>query len=91
MRNVIRAIAVAALWGPLSGCVTYSGVTKADGQLYISGATNYFVFATPWVRRCDVDGHQLHCEELAESASAPRAARPEPARPEPAPKPAPAK
>ena len=92
MRMVIRWIAVAVVAAPLSACISYSGVTKSGEQLYISGATNYFVFSQPWVRRCDVDGNQLHCEELSEQASAPRARRegaPKPAAPAPAPSPAP--
>jgi hypothetical protein len=51
--------------------VTYSGVSKSpQGELYISGATNYFVFSQPWIRRCDVDGMKLNCVELSESPQA---------------------
>ena len=54
-------------------CASYSGVSKSsDGALYISGATNYFVFSEPWVRRCEVDGMKLNCVELSESPRVPR-------------------
>ena len=56
-----------------SACASYTGVSKSpDGQIYISGATNYFVFSSPWIRRCTVQGQKLECEELSESPSKPR-------------------
>ncbi len=52
----------------VTSCVSYSGVTRTpDGELYISGATNYFIISLPWVRRCQVDGTTLKCVELTES------------------------
>jgi hypothetical protein len=51
-----------------TACVSYTGVSKSpNGELYISGATSYFVYSSPWVRRCEVDGTQLNCVELSES------------------------
>ena len=51
-----------------TACVSYTGVSKSpDGELYISGGTNYFVYSTPWVRRCTVDATELKCVELSES------------------------
>ena len=51
-----------------TACVSYTGVSKSpDGELYISGGTNYFVFSSPWVRRCQVDGTKLNCVELSET------------------------
>ena len=51
-----------------TSCVSYTGVSKSpDGELYISGGTNYFVFSSPWVRRCQVDGTKLNCVELSET------------------------
>lgn len=51
-----------------TSCVTYTGVSKSsDGELYISGGTNYFVYSTPWVRRCKVEDTKLDCVELSES------------------------
>ena len=81
-----------------SSCVTYSGVSKSsDGELYISGGTSYFVYSTPWVRRCKVEDTKLDCVELSESpkpaassaggtaAPAPSGASSASATPEPAP------
>lgn len=109
MSNVARILGSIGLCllGTTS-CVTYTGVSKSpDGQLYISGATSYVVFSSPWIRRCDVDGFKLNCEELSESppkkkgapaapgsaASSPPASAPQAAPPAPpAPEPpAPAK
>ena len=73
MKTLFGTIGLAVLCWQGVACVTYSGVTKADGQLYLSGGTNYWVYTQPWVRRCDVDGNKLTCDELTESASAPRA------------------
>jgi hypothetical protein len=87
MNIVLRSILLAALCFPSVACVSYSGVTKADGQLYISGGTSYWVYTQPWVRRCDVDGNKLNCEELTESAASARAPKSEgtkPAAPAPA-------
>ncbi len=64
MKILTGCLAVVAL--SCASCATYTGVSKADGQIYISGMTSYFVFSTPWVRRCDVDGTTLRCEELTE-------------------------
>lgn len=51
-----------------ASCVTYSGVSRADGKLYISGATTYVIISVPFIKRCDVEGTVLLCEELAEPA-----------------------
>jgi hypothetical protein len=77
MKTVLRVIAAFALCWQSVACVSYSGVTKADGQLYISGGTSYWVYTQPWVRRCDVDGNKLNCEELTESAASARAPKQE--------------
>lgn len=67
IQSVARASALLSLALVASSCVTYSGVSKAsDGDLYISGATNYFVFSSPWIRRCKVDDTTLNCVELSE-------------------------
>jgi hypothetical protein len=56
-----------------TSCVSYSGVSKAQsGELYISGATSYFVFSEPWIRKCDIDGQKLNCVELSESPKPPQ-------------------
>jgi hypothetical protein len=60
-------LAIASLATVASSCVTYSGVSKSpEGDLYISGATNYFIFSSPWIRRCKIDDTTLHCVELSE-------------------------
>jgi hypothetical protein len=61
--HAILALALVA-----TSCVTYTGVSKSsDGELYISGGTSYFVYSTPWVRRCKVADTKLDCVELSES------------------------
>ena len=71
MRNLARILGPIGLALLSASCVSYSGVSKApDGSLYISGATNYFVFSSPWIKHCTVDALVLNCEELAEPAKA---------------------
>jgi len=92
MKNAIGIILAAAL---SASCMSYSGVSKGDGnQIYVSGGMTYVVITIPFIKRCDVDGNQLRCEELKElpegshaGGGAPSAAPP----PAPAPAPAPAK
>jgi len=68
MRNLARMFGSIALALLSTSCVAYSGVTRApDGTLFISGATNYFVFSQPWIKHCTIDGLVLNCEELGES------------------------
>jgi hypothetical protein len=70
MRNVVRTLGVIGLCLVGTSCVSYTGVARSpEGQLYISGGTNYFVYTSPWVRRCDVDGDKLNCVELSEPPS----------------------
>ena len=69
MRNVVKMLGLIGLALLGASCVSYSGVAKAaDGTLYLSGATNYFVFSEPWIKHCTVDGLILNCEELSEPA-----------------------
>jgi hypothetical protein len=71
MKSFARIGALLGLVLVGTSCVTYSGVSKSpQGELYISGATNYFVFSQPWIRRCEVDGMKLNCVELSESPQA---------------------
>lgn len=93
MKSFVKGLAIIA--GVLAtSCVTYSGVSKAnDGQIWISGGTNYFIISVPFIKRCDVDGTILKCEELSEQPppSARRGAAPaDSAAPAPSAKPAPA-
>ena len=68
MKRLAPVRATMALALVATSCVSYTGVSKSpDGELYISGGTNYFVYSTPWVRRCTVDGTELKCVELSES------------------------
>jgi hypothetical protein len=67
MKNAIGIIVVAALSLASASCMTYTGVSKGDGQqIYISGGMTYVVITIPFIKRCDVDGNQLRCEELKE-------------------------
>jgi hypothetical protein len=66
---------VAAALATLSvSCMSYTGVSKADGQLYVSGGMTYLFITVPFIKRCEIDGQILKCEELAE-APAPGARR----------------
>jgi hypothetical protein len=68
MKSLALLFAAAGLALVVTSCVTYTGVSKSsDGELYISGGTNYFVYSSPWVRRCKVDDTKLDCVELSES------------------------
>ena len=103
MRSIASVCGALCLPLVATSCVTYTGVSKSsDGELYISGGTSYFVYSTPWVRRCKVDGEKLDCVELSESpkpaatAGAPATSSGEPASsaappPLPAPESAPEK
>jgi len=103
MKNLAPTCATIALALLATHCASYSGVSKSpDGALWISGATNFFVFSQPWIRRCEVDGMKLNCVELSESPqAAPRSmggsttpaptSEPATAAPAPAPEPAPTK
>jgi hypothetical protein len=71
MKSLLRTCATIGLTVVATSCVSYSGVSKSpNGDLYISGATNYFVFSTPWVRHCEVEGTKLNCVELTEPSKA---------------------
>jgi hypothetical protein len=48
------------------GCVSYTGVSRAEGKLYISGGTSYLFYTAPFIKRCDEEGTALKCEELTE-------------------------
>jgi hypothetical protein len=75
MRTLARTLGVIGLCLVGTSCVTYTGVARSpEGQLYISGGTSYFVYSTPWVRRCDVDGDKLNCVELSEPPSSSKSA-----------------
>lgn len=71
MKSLAPMCAIVGLGLVATSCATYTGVSKSpDGELYISGATSYFVFSEPWVRRCTVDGMRLNCVELSEAPKA---------------------
>jgi hypothetical protein len=101
MKTILGMAAMMGLAAMAAGCTTYSGVSKADGQLYVSGGTTILFFQIPWIKRCDIDGNLLRCEELTEvppqraggqggaAGTAAPAAAPAPA-PSPAPAPEPA-
>jgi hypothetical protein len=49
-----------------TACVHYSSIQRTDKEVYLSGGTNYFVVSVPFLKRCDVEGQILRCEELKE-------------------------
>ncbi|HEV8246849.1 MAG TPA: hypothetical protein VGP93_13820 [Polyangiaceae bacterium] len=68
MKSVTLVCVIMGLALVAGSCVSYTGVSKSpDGELYISGGTNYFVYSSPWVRRCKVEGEKLECVELSEA------------------------
>jgi len=60
-------------------CVSYSSIQKTDKEVYLSGGTNYWFISVPFLKRCDVDGQVLHCEELKEFEAGRKAGAPAPA------------
>ena len=64
--NLGRILIAAALGASSVSCVSYSSIQKTDKEIYLSGGTNYFVIQVPFLKRCDVEGQVLHCEELKE-------------------------
>ena len=65
MRTLIL-IVMAGLASLSVSCVSYSSIQKTDKEVYLSGGTNYWFISVPFLKRCDVDGQVLHCEELKE-------------------------
>jgi hypothetical protein len=72
--NLGRILLATVLSASSASCVSYSSIQKADKDIYLSGATSYFVITVPFLKRCDADGQVLHCEELKEF-EAPRSNR----------------
>lgn len=64
--NLGRILFATALSAMSVSCVSYSSIQKTDKEIYLSGGTNYFVIQVPFLKRCDVEGQVLHCEELKE-------------------------
>jgi hypothetical protein len=47
------------------GCTTYGGIAKtADGKVYITGTSGFFVFTSSFVKRCTESGSTLTCDTL---------------------------
>lgn len=61
-----RSLVAIALSASSVSCVSYTSIQKTDKEIYLSGGTNYFVIQVPFLKRCDVEGQVLHCEELKE-------------------------
>ena len=78
-----RNLIAIALCASSVSCVSYSSIQKTDKEIYLSGGTNYFIMSVPFLKRCDVDGQVLHCEELKEFEAG-RKAQAAPAAAEPA-------
>ena len=73
-------------------CVSYSSIQKADREIYLSGATSYWIINVPFLKRCEAEGQVLKCEELKEFVEPPARRRGETAPAgSAAPAPAPAK
>jgi hypothetical protein len=64
--NLGRIFLAIGLGASTFSCVSYSSIQKTDKEIYLSGGTNYFVIQVPFLKRCDVEGQVLHCEELKE-------------------------
>jgi hypothetical protein len=61
-----RILVALALSAASISCVSYSSIQKTDKEVYLSGGTNYWFINVPFLKRCEVDGQILHCEELKE-------------------------
>jgi hypothetical protein len=61
-----RASRFAVLLGcVLAGCTSYGGIAKAaDGKVYITGTSGFFVFTSSFVKRCTESGNTLTCDTL---------------------------
>ncbi|HEY8078124.1 MAG TPA: hypothetical protein VIF62_28550 [Labilithrix sp.] len=67
MKSSIGVVVAGALGLLGASCMSYSGVSKGDGQqIYVSGGMTYVFITIPFIKRCEVDGTVLKCEELAE-------------------------
>jgi hypothetical protein len=78
MGNLRRSAIGIALCVSCASCVSYSSIQKTDKEVYLSGATSYFVVSIPFLKRCDLDGQILRCEELKEFEPSARGAAPAP-------------
>jgi hypothetical protein len=78
-----------ALLGPLvAGCVSYGGIAKAaDGKVYLTGTSGFFVFTSSFVKRCTESGSALTCESLTVTDTPPVAAGDDDDSADPKPKP----
>ena len=76
MKTRIRTAVTTALLGLFAtSCAHYSGIAKADGQVYLTGGTTIVFFTIPFIKRCDLEGTTLKCEELKEYEAPPAARR----------------
>lgn len=66
MRSLSRSVLALVLCAAPVSCVSYSSIQKTDKEVYLSGATNFVIIQVPFLKRCDVDGQILRCEELKE-------------------------
>ena len=66
MNTIAKWGIAVVLFGLSTSCVSYSSIQKTDKEIYLSGGINYFVIQVPFLKRCDVEGQVLHCEELKE-------------------------
>lgn len=66
MKTVLRSVLGLAVLCSTVDCVSYSSIQKTDKEVYLSGGTSYWFITVPFLKRCDVDGQVLRCEELKE-------------------------
>ena len=69
MKTRILTTALLALFA--ASCAHYSGIAKADGQIYLTGGTTIVFITIPFIKRCDMEGTTLKCEELKEYEAPP--------------------
>jgi hypothetical protein len=71
-RGLLVVFACAALLLP--GCSYYTGVAKADDNVYLTGTTSFLFFTSRWVKRCketSTRGDSLICLEMRSSTYRP--------------------
>ena len=72
----MRALGLLLIAPLFAACTYYGGISKAaDGKVYLTGSTNFFIFASSFVKRCTESGGTLTCENLTVTDSAAASAK----------------
>src|SRR5689334_1520640 len=75
MKTLAKTVVGMMLAASALSCTHYGGIAKADNQIYLTGGTTIVFITIPFIKRCDVEGTTLKCEELKEYEAPPPARR----------------